>query len=46
MVANKVNLFPFTSNALFQLATYEQKAFKTLFEQIIDDNQTLKERLG
>ena len=46
MVANKVNLFPFTSNALFQLTTCERKAFKMLFEQIIDHNQTLKERFG
>ena len=46
MVANKVNLFPFTSNALFQLTTCEQNAFKMLFKQIIDHNQTLKERFG
>ena len=46
MVGNKVNLFPFTSNALFQLTTCERKAFKKLFEQIVDHNQTLKERFG
>lgn len=46
MVGNKVNLFPFTSNALFQLTTCERKAFKKLFEQIVDYNQTLKERFG
>ena len=44
MVANKVNLFPFTSNVLFQLTTCERKAFKKLFEQIVDHNKTFKER--
>ena len=46
MVTKKVNLFPFTSNALFQLTTCEQKNFKALFEQILDYNETLKERFS
>ena len=46
MVDNKVNRFPFASNSLFRLTTCERKAFKLLFEQIVNHKQIFKERFG
>ena len=42
MRANKVNLFLFKNNTLFQLTMCQHNTFKTLFEQILQYNQTLK----